>query len=145
MSFLEDYADRWTPEPNTGCFIWFGNALPSGRGRVSIKGKMTLATRVVLSEAVGPPPQSGLDAAHDTMNGCCGPACINPEHLRWATRRENCFDRPLEKRKAIARAAADASTKEQRRSRGLASWAGMTKEQRTERAKRANATRRNKL
>ena len=25
MSLLEEYADKWAPEPNTGCYLWHGS------------------------------------------------------------------------------------------------------------------------
>jgi hypothetical protein len=41
--------------------------------------------RVVLEEAVGPPPTSKHHASHK----CHTPLCVNPDHLVWETHREN--------------------------------------------------------
>ena len=98
---LERHADKWIPEPNTGCFLWFGaiSAAPASRPMVGIAGnKIALVSRLVCEEAYGPPPTSKHEAAHNTPNGCVGGLCVNNAHLRWATRKENAADIPPELR-----------------------------------------------
>jgi hypothetical protein len=102
MSFLEEFADYWTPEPNTGCYLWLRGVNNSGYPRLGTNGKIRV-NRVVLEEKAGPPPTSKHSAAHNTLNGCCGPICINPDHLRWATHLQNMRDIPPEKRTITAR------------------------------------------
>jgi hypothetical protein len=94
MSWLEKLADRWTPEPNTGCYLWTGAiANGAGHGRVSVSWKkQKLVSRLVLEEAIGPPPAGKPHALHNTRNGCVGGPCINPDHLRWGTHLENMRD-----------------------------------------------------
>ena len=101
MGLLERYSDRWQPEPNTGCYIWTGNGsgIGSDRPRIRLKGsrlKKTVA-RLICEEIYGPPPTpEHIDAAHNTPNGCIGGACVNPDHIRWATPSQNMMDKPLE-------------------------------------------------
>jgi hypothetical protein len=105
MSWLEKLADRWTPEPNTGCYLWTGAiANGAGHGRVSVAWKkQKLVSRLVLEEEIGPSPPGKPHALHNTRNGCVGGPCINPSHLRWGTHLENMQDIPMERRRERSR------------------------------------------
>ena len=99
MSLLDRHADKWAPEPNTGCLIWTGaiSSAPASRPMVGIAGnKVQVVARLICEEAYGPPPTSKHQAAHNTPNGCIGGLCVEPRHLRWATPRENLNDRTPE-------------------------------------------------
>ena len=99
MAALERHADKWIPEPNTGCYLWTGAIINSGRPVVGVGPKgVRLVSRVVCEELNGPPPTSKHEAAHNTPNGCVGGLCVNGDHLRWATRKENAADIPPELR-----------------------------------------------
>lgn len=97
--FLERHADKWVPEPNTGCFIWMGGR--SGNQMAATlsvwKGRQIRVARRVCEEVYGPPPTSQHQTAHATPNGCIGQLCVNWAHLRWATPLENARDIPFEK------------------------------------------------
>lgn len=70
-----------------GCVFWpFG----VGYGALRVDGKKVTATRHMCALAHGDPPKPNLDAAHSCGNGHLG--CVNPNHLRWATRSENVAD-----------------------------------------------------
>lgn len=105
VGILDTHFDKWAPEPNTGCFIWTG-AASRGYGAITVgRGKDRRSARVsrlVCEEANGPPPTSKHDAAHNTQGGCVGRICVNPSHLRWATRSANMLDiqRKSERREA---------------------------------------------
>ena len=145
MSFLEDYVDQWIPEPNTGCYLWVGNALRDGRGYMCVEGKTVTVPRIVLAEKDGPPPSSKHEAAHDTPNGCIGAPCINPIHLRWATRAQNRQDIPSKIRQEIARRGRETLTPERRKEitlKAQAALSAQTPEQHSERARKGWATRR---
>lgn len=77
------------------CIEWPYHRNRSGYGQVGRKGGSRLAHRVVLEEAVGPPPFPGAEAAH-TPGICHNPGCVNPRHLRWASRADNDADKAVD-------------------------------------------------
>ena len=75
---------------DAGCILWTADDDPSGYGpRLSLYGHTMSAARYALILATGINP-AGLDVAHGP---CHNRLCVNPLHLRWATRRENAADR----------------------------------------------------
>lgn len=82
------------------CLIWpFGRN--SSRPEMSFNGRVSIVSRVVCELAYGPPSTPNLEAAHGCGNGHLG--CVNPKHLRWATRLENMQDRALHGRSSGGR------------------------------------------
>lgn len=69
------------------CVEW-PYASASGYGVVWTGTRMNNVTRLSCEGAHGPP----FDGA-DTAHSCHNPLCMNPRHLRWATRSENQLDR----------------------------------------------------
>jgi hypothetical protein len=106
MAVLDYHADKWAPEPNTGCYLWTGAVSSSGNGlarradrpSAGWNGKIVRVARIVCEETHGPPPTPKHHAAHATSNGCVGGVCVNGAHLRWATARENAADISVEMR-----------------------------------------------
>lgn len=87
MAFIVNEA---LPCESTECLHWpFGKA--HGRGRIKYAGRLCFAHRVVCELAHGAAPSSRHEAAHSCGNGHVG--CVNPRHLRWATRQENEHDK----------------------------------------------------
>lgn len=75
------------------CLIWpYGrNAL--GYGIATIDGYCTLAHRLMCILVHGEPSFDGAEAAHYCGGGSDG--CVNPDHVRWATRSINQQDKTL--------------------------------------------------
>lgn len=131
---LEEHADKWIPEPNTGCYIWTA-AGDGERSRpvVSVGGnKISIVSRLVCEETYGPAPadkplalHNTPLALHNTPNGCIGGLCVNGAHLRWATAHENHMDVPPEVRSERVRKGA----------------LGLSVEFKKERARRCNVAR----
>ena len=71
------------------CLIWPFGRLTNGYATFNNQ----LVSRIVCERVYGPPPAPKLDAAHSCGRGQFG--CVNPRHLRWATRKENIHDKKL--------------------------------------------------
>lgn len=72
------------------CLIWPYGQNGGGYGRIRIDGRMQLTHRLVCEAVYGNPPPKH-EAAHSCGKGHEG--CVNPAHLRWATRAENQADK----------------------------------------------------
>ena len=76
----------------TECILWPFSRDDDGYGYSSVSGarrrRTVHAHRQMCIMAHGDPPFSGAEAAHSCNTRCC----INPNHLRWATRKENSKD-----------------------------------------------------
>lgn len=79
-------------EDRHNCLTWPFNK-SEGRGQFWWKETNQPASRIMCELAKGPPPTPEHDAAHSCGNG--HKACVNPNHLRWATRKENEADKKL--------------------------------------------------
>lgn len=71
------------------CWLWPYGADQHGYGSLQINGRMVKAHRLACEMAHGAPASENLDAAHR----CGNPQCINPHHLRFATKAVNQADR----------------------------------------------------
>jgi hypothetical protein len=101
-SFRRRFDVRWTPEPNTGCYLWTGATSAQGYGVTyvaTINGSklMAYAHRMAV-ELSGRRIKPGLTVDHL----CRVRGCVNPAHLEVVTIKENWARRP---RTSILRAA----------------------------------------
>ena len=91
MNRLEAFDEKWTPEPNSGCWLWTASTMKNGYGRFGLPRdghKFTeLAHRASLK-------LRGTDVPDDAvvMHTCDTPACVNPQHLRLGTQKDNIQD-----------------------------------------------------
>lgn len=85
--------ERWIAEValqhhSDECLLWpFGRG-NYGYGETCVGERKFGAHRIVCERAHGPAPDGKNDAAHSC--GCR--MCVNPRHLRWASRKENADD-----------------------------------------------------
>ncbi len=68
-------ADRYSPEPNTGCWLWTG-CLTSGYGQLRVDGKKTGAHVYAYEHYIGPVP-----VGQYVWHRCHVSWCVNPDHL----------------------------------------------------------------
>lgn len=84
LSFVETASAH----SGTRCLLWPYGLSASGYPRVYYCGQSTRATRVICERIHGPQPTP----AHEVAHSCGNRVCLNPRHLRWATRKENMAD-----------------------------------------------------
>lgn len=92
-AWVDDMLATWDGTDECITFPFPPNS--AGYPIVRVNGREVLASRYVLEHTAGPPPTAGHVAAHAPIK-CHQPRCLNPSHLRWATRQENTADRLLD-------------------------------------------------
>jgi hypothetical protein len=75
---------KYTPEPNSGCWLWTASADQKGYGFFWLNGKLRRAHAAAYELLVGQIPL-GLELDHLCSVRCC----VNPDHLEPVTHREN--------------------------------------------------------
>lgn len=83
----ERFDDSWTPEPNTGCWLWLHRLDYKGHGRFKIAPIGFQAHRIAWTIYRGPIPD-GMVIDHVCRVRCC----VNPDHLRVVTPRQNSLE-----------------------------------------------------
>src|ERR1700679_3623588 len=84
---MERICQYISPEPNSGCWLWFGTEDGHEYGSVWFSGRPHKAHRVFWTLTFGEIPR-GLFVLHK----CDTPACCNPDHLFLGTHKENMID-----------------------------------------------------
>lgn len=76
------------PEPNSGCLLWTGTYLRSGYGQIELNQQKHRAHRLSWEVANGRTIPEGMVVLHK----CDVPACINPDHLKIGSQKDNLED-----------------------------------------------------
>ena len=86
LTTMERFEESWEEDKN-GCWIWLHSTDRDGYGRPTVNGRPIRAPRLAWELYRGPIPD-GLFVLHN----CDVPRCVNPEHLRLGTPRDNAND-----------------------------------------------------
>ena len=92
-SDLEKFEERFTPEPNTGCWLWIGASINNEKGHFRMRGKEWIASRAAWELYRGPIPEGDYVLHH-----CDNPWCVNPDHLYTGTQTDNMRDAKVRNR-----------------------------------------------
>lgn len=84
----QKFLERTEPLLWSDCLIWTGARSGPGYGSITVGGKTVYAHRLAHELAHGPIP-SGMVVDHI----CHVTLCVNPQHLRLATRQQNAWNR----------------------------------------------------
>ena len=88
----KEWMNRFRFYPRSvACLIWPFYRDKNGYAMVSHGGRYVAVSRFMCEQKNGFPPTAKHETAHNCGNGHLG--CVNPNHLRWATRKENQADR----------------------------------------------------
>lgn len=87
MTALERFEAKYTPEPNTGCWLWTACLSTDGYGQFRFEGRNHSTHRFSYKLYVGPIPK-GLFVLHK----CDVKLCVNPDHLFLGTHTDNMTD-----------------------------------------------------
>ena len=71
-------------DTSTGCWLWTAGTSTNGYGRFRIDNHTVYAHRYAYEQVNGPIP-----AGYDTDHICRNRLCVNPDHLRVTTRKQN--------------------------------------------------------
>lgn len=87
----------------TGCWLWTARVNNQGYPTMSVRlpsreTPYTLFAHRVSLEVFKRPPREGEEAAHHPAKCPDHRHCVNPQHLRWASRSENELDKGRRRR-----------------------------------------------
>ena len=81
----DDLSRFWSHvNKSPSCWEWTSTRSPGGYGHITISGKYVAAHRMSFELANGP-----IDPGVEIDHRCRNRACVNPRHLRPATRKQN--------------------------------------------------------
>lgn len=92
---MQDFEDKFIPEPNSGCWLWLFGSFSSGYGCLRVGSTVWYAHRLSWTLYKGPIPV-GVCVLHK----CDTRLCVNPQHLFLGSKGDNNADRASKDRSA---------------------------------------------
>lgn len=83
-SLKSRFDEKWTRDPQSGCWVWNGAITIHGYGKIFVSGKLKLAHRVAWELYIGRIPSIAV-----LDHKCRRKNCVNPDHLEAVTVGEN--------------------------------------------------------
>lgn len=97
MSRLDRFNNNVIPEPNSGCWLWYGSLRGKfGYGQFHLDHNTPIAAHRY-SYLIHNGPILGSEII---MHMCDNPICVNPAHLRKGTTQDNIVDKVSKNRQA---------------------------------------------
>jgi hypothetical protein len=94
VDMVSRFEERFIPEPNSGCWLWTASVSMDGYGQFwYARRKRERAPRMAWALYKGPIPKGAF-----ILHKCDTPLCVNPNHLRVGSAKENAQDMVLRKR-----------------------------------------------
>lgn len=95
MKNLPLFIRNYTRPGENGCIEWIGSKFTSGYGQLRFLGKIRRAHRVVAYLLFNTQLD---DRTIEVMHTCDNKPCVNPDHLKVGTHKENMRDASVRKR-----------------------------------------------
>lgn len=81
------FDERYSIQPESGCWIWLGAVNDKGYGQIKINGVTTYAHRLSYERKYGP-----ITETMELLHSCDVPSCVNPAHLTQGSHKKNMED-----------------------------------------------------
>lgn len=92
---FERFMAKVSPESNSGCWLWKGAISSTGYGHCVVDGRLVKVHRLAYELFKGPIKLLNGSDCRGTcvIHSCDNPICVNPDHLRLGTHRDNMDDK----------------------------------------------------
>lgn len=92
---LQRFEWSYIPEPNSGCWLWLKSISETGYGWFYFPPRNMVAAHIASWEL-----HRGTRKGLCVLHSCDTPCCVNPDHLRLGTYKDNADDRDKRQRRA---------------------------------------------
>lgn len=87
------FMNKVVPEPNSGCWLWFGAVDRKGYGQIRMPGRAGEAKHETAPRVSWKLSGRDIPSGLHVLHRCDTPGCVNPSHLFLGTHVDNMRDR----------------------------------------------------